>query len=1065
MSYNSHRYNGGYRGNYNDKRYKSRRAYHPSPYYDKELSYGRVERDPEYRNGVRQHDSSHSSSNSTPVSTPRELSRVSSKMISGSKSSVRSSLSDLDTRPNKQCIKGTHLETGVNEADQKFEKLLLHSDNLDKIAFYGGFDEKKNYKVMYDPELDKTLSKEERKAKAKKIRFHGDGIEELDVKDPRRINLIQYFLKPNKKSKKFPFKLLPQPRFVYDEDSLGEAPQTELVIWDLPSTTSELYLKNFIRSYGDSIKVFQFLNDPINAVPLGIAKFKFQGTPDKSMKLAKQFIKRVQEENPKIDGVDLKLALNDNNDVLLQSKVKVAQNKIRISKQKREEEEKRRQKELDEARRKEELKRREELRKKEKLVEEPVPNTPTFKSHILKVDLKPNSTILSVRSNNKVINGVLLPKDIRKVVKDRPYIIIRDKYIPTRKVPSQDIKRAFNKYGWTRVLLHSTGFYVVFNSLKECERCFINEDGKRFYEYRLFMELSIPEGYIVETNTSRLEEANASKGNKVDDIDEAVNMLMNEFQTFLSKDIRERIIAPTVLDLLSHDKYPHLIEDLKKKEEETKSSQPAVNSSDVLKQNARNVLAMKKMASSLPSFKKREEAKNGTISLKKKKHLIPMQRSLNFVNDSDDSDEESSRSITPISQGMKRERSVTSISTINDDSSELPTAKKHKKTELRKSLLYDSSSSDDEEMKDGGDDVGEIENIEVAPEENEEDVGKREDEDEEPDYTNVDLIYQPTEGYPRTVYEEAQRLPNDVFDLDMLQDLIKDEEDLRLANKVLSKYETGPSEVGNIEYWAWKQKDSKMESLEIAEDVDLIEQFDSSLDSKSGAFRSEGFRKIKEAEKIQYLPLRRKIHKPIKTVQHDDDDINGNANTGNNNNIQSSRVNRANNRRFAADVSAQLGSETEALSLNALTKRKKPVTFARSAIHNWGLYALEPIAAKEMIIEYVGELIRQQVAEHREKSYLKTGIGSSYLFRVDENTVIDATKKGGIARFINHCCDPSCTAKIIKVEGQKRIVIYALRDIDTNEELTYDYKFERETNDAERIKCLCGAPGCKGYLN
>ncbi|KAM9908629.1 hypothetical protein OXX79_000241, partial [Metschnikowia pulcherrima] len=171
---------------------------------------------------------------------------------------------------------------------------------------------------------------------------------------------------------------------------------------------------------------------------------------------------------------------------------------------------------------------------------------------------------------------------------------------------------------------------------------------------------------------------------------------------------------------------------------------------------------------------------------------------------------------------------------------------------------------------------------------------------------------------------------------------------------------------------------------------------------------------------------------------------------------------------FAADISAQkqiLSSESDILNLNALNKRKKPVSFARSAIHNWGLYALEPIAAKEMIIEYVGESIRQQVAEHREKSYLRTGIGSSYLFRIDENTVIDATKKGGIARFINHCCNPSCTAKIIKVDGKKRIVIYALKDIEANEELTYDYKFERETNDEERIRCLCGAPGCKGYLN
>lgn len=148
--------------------------------------------------------------------------------------------------------------------------------------------------------------------------------------------------------------------------------------------------------------------------------------------------------------------------------------------------------------------------------------------------------------------------------------------------------------------------------------------------------------------------------------------------------------------------------------------------------------------------------------------------------------------------------------------------------------------------------------------------------------------------------------------------------------------------------------------------------------------------------------------------------------------VSSSRDNRASNRRFQQDIEAQkaaIGTESELLSLNQLNKRKKPVMFARSAIHNWGLYALDSIAAKEMIIEYVGERIRQPVAEMREKRYLKNGIGSSYLFRVDENTVIDATKKGGIARFINHCCDPNCTAKIIKVGGRRRIVIYALRDI------------------------------------
>ena len=35
-----------------------------------------------------------------------------------------------------------------------------------------------------------------------------------------------------------------------------------------------------------------------------------------------------------------------------------------------------------------------------------------------------------------------------------------------------------------------------------------------------------------------------------------------------------------------------------------------------------------------------------------------------------------------------------------------------------------------------------------------------------------------------------------------------------------------------------------------------------------------------------------------------------------------------------------------------------------------------------MIIEYVGELVRQPVADRREKAYERQGMGSSYLFRV-----------------------------------------------------------------------------------
>ncbi|RKP07820.1 hypothetical protein THASP1DRAFT_16529 [Thamnocephalis sphaerospora] len=154
--------------------------------------------------------------------------------------------------------------------------------------------------------------------------------------------------------------------------------------------------------------------------------------------------------------------------------------------------------------------------------------------------------------------------------------------------------------------------------------------------------------------------------------------------------------------------------------------------------------------------------------------------------------------------------------------------------------------------------------------------------------------------------------------------------------------------------------------------------------------------------------------------------------------------------------------ESDIFKFNQLRVRKKQLRFARSSIHAWGLFAMERIEAKEMVIEYIGEVVRQKVADHREKMYERSGIGSSYLFRIDDDTVIDATKKGNVARFINHCCAPNCIARVITVDGEKKIVIYAKQDIEEGEEITYDYKFPIEV---DKIPCLCGSPFCRGTLN
>lgn len=60
----------------------------------------------------------------------------------------------------------------------------------------------------------------------------------------------------------------------------------------------------------------------------------------------------------------------------------------------------------------------------------------------------------------------------------------------------------------------------------------------------------------------------------------------------------------------------------------------------------------------------------------------------------------------------------------------------------------------------------------------------------------------------------------------------------------------------------------------------------------------------------------------------------------------------------------------------------------------------------EMVIEYAGELIRSTLTDKRERNYNSRGIGC-YMFKIDDNLVVDATMRGNAARFINHSCEVS----------------------------------------------------------
>ncbi|KAF8655713.1 hypothetical protein HU200_061037 [Digitaria exilis] len=108
--------------------------------------------------------------------------------------------------------------------------------------------------------------------------------------------------------------------------------------------------------------------------------------------------------------------------------------------------------------------------------------------------------------------------------------------------------------------------------------------------------------------------------------------------------------------------------------------------------------------------------------------------------------------------------------------------------------------------------------------------------------------------------------------------------------------------------------------------------------------------------------------------------------------VSSARTERVKLRRL---LRAYKGAEL--LKITQMKARKKKLRFQRSKIHEWGLVALELIESEDFVIEYVGELIRKRVSDIRESKYEKSGIGSSYLFRLDDDYVVGHTDHSSLA--------------------------------------------------------------------
>lgn len=154
-------------------------------------------------------------------------------------------------------------------------------------------------------------------------------------------------------------------------------------------------------------------------------------------------------------------------------------------------------------------------------------------------------------------------------------------------------------------------------------------------------------------------------------------------------------------------------------------------------------------------------------------------------------------------------------------------------------------------------------------------------------------------------------------------------------------------------------------------------------------------------------------------------------------------------------------SMTQASSRKTASARR--IQVRRSGIHGRGVYAIQPIKAGDMVIEYKGEIIpwEEALARHPHDPEQPN---HTFYFHLDDGHVIDGKYQGNSARWINHSCDPNLEAE---QEGN-RVFLRALRDIEPGEELFFDYGLVIDARLTPKLKkeyaCWCGASNCRGTM-
>lgn len=109
-----------------------------------------------------------------------------------------------------------------------------------------------------------------------------------------------------------------------------------------------------------------------------------------------------------------------------------------------------------------------------------------------------------------------------------------------------------------------------------------------------------------------------------------------------------------------------------------------------------------------------------------------------------------------------------------------------------------------------------------------------------------------------------------------------------------------------------------------------------------------------------------------------------------------------------------------------------------------GLFAQHPIPKGTRIVEYTGPYLPNKIVDLSDKKYF---------FGINSRWSIDGSVRDNNARYANHSCRPNAEAII----ENRRVWIYAKRNIKAGEEITYNYGREYFEDIIKPIGCKCSA--------